>query len=214
MVGKVVTARFAEASILFGLDQLIKGAIRVVTGLLGGIGALIPIPGLQGLVGFVNTVIRLSLTYVDEILLGYNMRIESDNPYDSAQDAIVLYAQNARVMIKNAVWLTIFLWVLTFLVFLLMLAPAAAVIYYFPGATGGWSFVLAIVFAWALRAALLEPFAIAALMSVYFQVIEGQVPDAQWRGKLSSASDKFAELGKRARGYFAPDSAAPMSSAT
>ena len=211
---EIVTARFAEASVLFGIDQLIKGAIRVVTGLLGGIGALIPIPGLQGLVGFINTVIRMSLTYVDEILLGYNMRVESDNPYDTAQDAIVLYAQNARVMIKNAVWLSIFLWVLTFVVFLVMLAPAAAVVYYFPGSAGGWSFVLAIVFAWALRAALLEPFAIAALMSVYFQAIEGQVPDAAWRQRLGSASDKFAELGAKARGYFSPaPKAAPIPAA-
>ena len=211
---KIVTARFAEASVLFGVDQLIKGAIRLITGLLGGISALIPIPGLQGLVGFANTVIRMSLTYVDEILLGYNMRIDSDNPYDSAQDAIVLYAQNARLMIKNAVWLSLFLWVLTFVVFLLMLAPAAAVVYYFLGATGGWSFVLAIVFAWALRAALLEPFAIAALMSVYFQAIEGQIPDAEWRKKLNGASDQFSELGRKARGYFAPGGDAPQSATT
>ena len=77
----VVTLRFAEANILFVVDQLVKGAIRAVTGLLGGVAAFLPIPGLQGLVSFLNTVIRLSLTYVDEIILGYNIRIDSRSPF-------------------------------------------------------------------------------------------------------------------------------------
>src|SRR6478609_6037968 len=61
---QVVTERFAEANILFVVDQLVKGAIRAITGLIGGIAAFLPIPGLQGLVSFINTLIRMSLTYV------------------------------------------------------------------------------------------------------------------------------------------------------
>ena len=197
----IVTERFAEANVLFGVDQIIKGIIRVVTGLIGGVGMILPIPGVQGLLKFVNTVVRMSLAYVDEVILGYNLRINSQNPYQTAQDGVVLYAQNAKAMIRNAVWLSIFLWVLSFGVFIVMLAPAAGVLYYFPGAMGGWSFVLAIVFAWAIKAALLEPFAVAALMSVYFKQIEGQTPDPEWSAKLSNASDKFAELKSRASNF-------------
>ena len=199
---EIVTERFTETSVLFGVDQIIKGLIKVITGLIGGVGMLLPIPGVQGLIGFIKTIVRMSLTYIDEVILGYNMRIDSQNPYQTAQDGIVLYAQNAKVMIKNAVWLSIFLWILSLFVFLFMLAPAAAVLYYFPGSMGGWSFVLALVFAWALKAALLEPFAVAALMSVYFKEIEGQQPNAEWSEKLSSASDKFGELKERASSYF------------
>src|SRR3954453_1016781 len=46
----VVKERFAEANILFVVDQLVKGAIRAITGLIGGIAAFLPIPGLGGLV--------------------------------------------------------------------------------------------------------------------------------------------------------------------
>ena len=42
---QVVTERFAEANMLFVLDQLIKGAIGAITGLIGGIAAFLPIPG-------------------------------------------------------------------------------------------------------------------------------------------------------------------------
>ncbi|MBO6899908.1 MAG: hypothetical protein JJ864_01065 [Rhizobiaceae bacterium] len=198
----VVAERFGEANVLFVVDQLVKGAIRVITGLLGGIARFVPIPGLNGLVGFINTVIRLSLTYVDEVLLGYNIRINSRDPFDTARQGVVLYAQNGAVMVKNAVWLAFFMWALALLVFLLMLAPAAAVLYVMPGQLAGWSFVLAIIFAWAIKAALIEPFAIAALMQVYFRVIEGQVPDPEWDRRLAGASSHFRELKDKAVSSF------------
>ncbi|TIT70331.1 MAG: hypothetical protein E5W63_01670, partial [Mesorhizobium sp.] len=189
---EVVTERFAEANILFVVDQLVKGAIRAITGLLGGIAAFLPIPGLSGLVSFLNTVIRLSLTYVDEIILGYNIRINSSSPFETARQGVVLYAQNGKTMVKNAVW------GVSFVIFLLMLAPAAAILYVMPGQLAGWAFVLAIVFAWAFKAAFIEPFAIACLMQVYFKTIEGQVPDPAWDARLAEASSKFRELKDKA----------------
>lgn len=189
-----VTARFREANVLFAIDQLVKAVIVTIGRLLGGIAAFLPIPGLDGLVRFANTVVRLSLTYVDEIILGLIIRRASTSPFETGRDGLVLYAQNGMLMLKNAVWLAVFLWLLTIVVFLFMLAPAAAVLYYMPGQLAGWSFVLAIVFAWALRAALLEPFAVAALMSVYFRAIEGQQPDPDWERRLDEASSQFRDL--------------------
>jgi hypothetical protein len=190
----VVTARFGEANLLFVLDQLIKGVIRAITGLVGGIAMILPIPGLQGLLGFFNTIVRFSLTYVDEIILGYNIKVGSTNPWETSRQALVLYAQNGKRMVKNAIWLTLMLYVLAFVIFLVMLAPMAALFYIMPGHIAGWSFIAAIVFAWAFKAAVLEPFAIAALMAVYFETIEGQVPNPEWDAKLSEVSAKFREL--------------------
>jgi hypothetical protein len=195
---EIVTARFGEANLLFVLDQLIKGVIRAITGLVGGVAMILPIPGLDGLLRLVNTVVRISLTYVDEIILGYNIRVGSTNPWETSRQALVLYAQNGKRMVKNAIWLTLMLYVLAFLIFLVMLAPMATLFYVMPGDIAGWSFVAAIVFAWAFKAAVLEPFAIAALMAVYFDSIEGQVPNADWDRKLSEASTKFRELKDRA----------------
>ena len=199
---EVVTARFGEANTLFVLDQLIKGAIAAITGLIGGIAAFLPIPGLDALARFANTVIRLSLTYVDEIILGYNIRTNSTNAWESSRHGLVLYAQNGLKMVKNAVWLSVFLWILAIVVFLLALSPAAAILYFFPGNIAGYAFVIALVFAWAFKAAVLEPFAIAALMSVYFKTIEGQVPDPAWDAKLAGASSKFREIKEKAVGAF------------
>ena len=199
---EVVTQRFAEANILFVVDQLVKGAIRAITGLIGGIAAFLPIPGLSGLVSFINTIIRLSLTYVDEIILGYNIRINSNSPFETARQGVVLYAQNGKHMVKNAVWLAVIMWVVSFVIFLLMLAPAAAILWVMPGQLAGWAFVLAIVFAWAFKAAFIEPFAIASLMQVYFEAIEGQVPNPEWDRHLAEASSKFRELRDKAMASF------------
>ena len=198
----VVKERFAEANILFVLDQLVKGAIRAITGLIGGIAAFLPIPGLSGLVAFINTVIRLSLTYVDEIILGYNIRINSSSPFETARQGVVLYAQNGKTMVKNAVWLAVIMWGVSFVIFLLMLAPAAAIMWFIPGQLGGWAFVLAILLAWAFKAAFIEPFAIACLMQVYFKTIAGQVPNAEWDQRLAEASSKFRELRDKALASF------------
>lgn len=199
---EVVTKRFAEANILFVVDQLVKGAIRAITGLIGGIAAFLPIPGLSGLVSFINTVIRLSLTYVDEIILGYNIRTNSNSPFETARQGVVLYAQNGKLMVKNAVWLAVIMWGVSFVIFLLMLAPAAAILWAMPGQLAGWAFVLAIVFAWAFKAAFIEPFAIASLMQVYFATIEGQVPNPEWDRRLAEASSKFRELRDKALSPF------------
>ena len=62
--------------------------------------------------------------------------------------------------------------------------------------TGG--FVFAILFAWAVKVALIEPFAIACLLQAFHKITEGQTPNPEWAAKLETASDKFRTLGERA----------------
>ena len=193
----VVTQRFGQASALFALDQLIKGVVGAVTGLMQGILMFLPIPGLDRIMGLVRAYLKLAVGLVDEVILAHAIRTRSNNPWTSAQEALVLYAQNARPMLINAAWLTLIVYGLSFVVFLLMLAPAAAVVYLLPGAWSAGGFVFAILFAWAVKAALIEPFAIACLLQVFFKVTEGQTPNPEWQAKLAAASDKFKKLGER-----------------
>lgn len=194
----VVQDRFAQANTLFAIDQLINGVLKVITGTLNTIGNLLPIPGLNNLTKMVGGVIKMSLTYVDEIILAHLIRVDADNPWEESRRALVLYAQNYGAMIKNAVWLSIMMWALTIVVFLIALAPAAALIAVFPGDVGFWGVAVAFIFAWSAKAALIEPVAIYALMQVYFKRIEGQEPNPEWEAKLEKASKHFRELKERA----------------
>jgi hypothetical protein len=205
---KVVTERFGQASALFALDQLIKGVIAVVTGLVEGLMSILPIPGLDRVMGVLRAYLRLAVGLVDEVILGHAIRTRSENAWEAAHDGLVLYAQNARPMLVNAAWLTLFTWGLSVMVFLVMLAPAAAVVWLLPGDSTGAMFLFAVVFAWAVKAALIEPFAIACLLQVFFSVTEGQEPLPEWRGRLTRASDRFRSLGERAVGW-RPDAGRP-----
>ena len=203
----VVKQRFPQASVLFAVDQLIKGVVRAISGLVRGILIILPIPGAQQLGGIISAFLRVAVGFVDEVILAYAMRTDSTNAWGSAKEALVLYAQNYKPMLKNAAWLAIIVYGLSFLVFIVMLAPAALLVYLMPGAWAAGGVVFALLFAWSVKAALLEPFAIACMMQVYFKTIEGQQPNPEWEAKLEQMSGKFRKLKVRA---FGNDSDAPL----
>lgn len=206
-----VQQRFGQASVLFGLDQLIKGVVRAISGLVRGMLMILPIPGLQRLAGLLQAFLKVAVGFVDELILAHALHTRSANPWESAKNALVLYGQNHRVMLKNAAWLAAIIYGLSLLVFLVMLAPAALVVYLMPGAWSAGGLVFALLFAWSVKAAVLEPLAITCMMQVYFKTIEGQQPDPEWDARLSQLSAKFRQLKDQAasamRGSGAPDPA-------
>lgn len=195
-----VKDNFAQSSTLFAVDQLVKGVLKVITGTLNTIANIIPIPGLDRLTRIIGKIVSLSLTYVDEIILAYHFRSGRDNIWESSKTGLVLYAQNYVTMAKNAVWLYLFMWVITIILFILLLGPAFAIASIFPG-DGGWYFIVAFLLAWSFKSALLEPVAIYALMQVFFKTIEGQSPSDEWESRLEQASDKFRELRDKASNW-------------
>ena len=196
----VVKERFVQASVLFALDQLVKGVIRTITGLARGILSILPLPGVKQLMTILQVFLRIAVGFVDEVILAHAIRSRSTDAWASARESLVLYSQNWKVMLKNAAWLTVFVYGLSFVVFLVMLAPAAGFVYLLPGAWSAGGFVFALVFAWSIKAAFLEPFAIACMMQVYFRTIEGQQPDPEWDGRLDQMSSHFRKIKARVIG--------------
>lgn len=195
---KTVTERFAQTSVLFGVDQLVKGVLGAITGLVRGITNMLPLPGAGQLVSVVEAFLRIAVGFIDEVILAYAIRTEATNAWDSARTALVLYAQNYKPMLKNAAWLALIVYGLSFVVFLLMLAPAALAVYLVPGAWSAGGLVFALIFAWSVKVALLEPFAITCMMEVYFRTIADQTPDPAWDAKLEQLSGKFRKLKEKA----------------
>jgi hypothetical protein len=209
-----VKERFAETNVLFAVHQVVKGVLGAITGLIQGVASFLPIPGLEQFVGLVKVFLRIAVGMIDQVILAYAFKTKATNPWASAQTAVVLYAQNYKVMLKNAAWLTIITYGVSFLVFLVMLVPAGLVVYLIPGGWSAGGFIFAIVFAWAVKAALIEPFTIACMMQVYFQTIQGQQPDPEWDARISTVSRKFAEMKQKAIAWVGgsrdPGTAAPL----
>lgn len=207
----VVAERFGQANLLFGLDLLIKGVIRAITGLMQGL--LSFIPGSDRAMGPVNAFLKVSVGLVDEVILAHAIHTRSDNPWASAQTALVLYGQNAKTMLKNAAWLTVLRYGLVVVAFVLSLAPAAALSWFFPGGLSALGVLLTIVFAWSIKAAVLEPLILTCLLQVYFKTVEGQQPRPEWQARLESTSGKFRELKEKALATARSQTAAPATPA-
>lgn len=192
-----VKTHFVQSSVLFGVDQLVKGVLAAFFRTINVFTAFLPVPALQQLIRIAEAVVRMSLTYVDEVILAYLIRTRTTNPWETAKDGLILYAQNYKHFLKNAAWLSAFLWALTILIFVFIVGPFAALAALLHGGFA-WTVAFAFIFAWAAKAALLEPVAIAALMQVYFRTIEGQTPNPEWEARLDQASAKFRALGAKA----------------
>ncbi|WP_099913331.1 hypothetical protein [Puniceibacterium antarcticum] len=195
---QMVTERFGSANILFGIDQLVKGVITAVTGLLEGLFSFLPIPGLDRLMAIARAYLKVAVGLLDEVMLAPCFQTRAENPYDASRTALVLYAQNAKPLLYSAAWVTAWGWVLSIIVFVVMLVPAGAVVYLMPGQMSSGAFVFAILFAWATKVALIEPFAIACMMQAYFKVTEGQIRNPEWEAKLDRVSGKFKTLSSKA----------------
>lgn len=194
----MVRERFSEASVLFAIDQLVKGVLRAITGLIRGVFTLLPIPGVRQLVTILHAFLNVAVGFIDEVILAHGMRTRATDPWGSARIALVLYAQNYRPMLKNAAWITLFVYGLTAILFFVMLAPAALISNLYPGGLSGIGIVVAFILAWSVKQALLEPLAVACLLQAYLRKVEGQSPDPQWDARLDQMSQKFRELKAKA----------------
>ena len=106
----------------------------------------------------------------------------------------MLYGQNDRVILKDAVWLAIIVYSFAFVVVLFMLAPAVLHVYLIPGAGAASGAAFEQLFAWSVKAALLAHTEIARLMQVYFKTVQGKKLTLKWEAKLENSSANFRAL--------------------
>lgn len=76
----VVKQRFVQSSVLFALDRLLKSVIRMMTRVVEGVANFLPIPGTQTIVGLIRGMLKLSVGFLDELILAHAIRTRSDNP--------------------------------------------------------------------------------------------------------------------------------------
>ena len=194
----VVKERFVQSSVLFALDRLLKGVIRMMTRVVEGVANFLPIPGTQAIVGLIRGMLKLSVGFLDELILAHAIRTRSDNPWQASAQALVLYGQNGKAMMKNALFATLLMYLASAVLFAIFLVPAGLLVWMLPGQLSAMTFIFALVFAWAAKAALLEPLALVCMMQAYFKVIEGQQPDPVWDQRLTQMSNKFGKIKQQA----------------
>jgi hypothetical protein len=210
---EVVRTRFGQVTALFAIDQLIKGVVRAFNRTLGSLASFVPIPGLSSVVGLVNAVVYAATTYLDETIFSYGIARRDTNPWASAKDGLIYYAQNSKEILKTGVWIVVLDKVLTVVLWAIMLMPAFLVAWVLPAAwvgVGFWfTFGFAALLAGNVRAAFFKPVFLVMIMAKFHVTIENQPINQEWDERLSRVSDKFRKIGEQARDYRAEPALAP-----
>ena len=196
---RIVKARFGEISVLFAVDMVVDGVVNAFNRTLDWVGSLIPVPGLDSVVGFVKAVMRASTTYIDETIFSYNLARGDENVYRSSKDGLIYYAQNAKEILKIGVWVVILEKVLSFITFLVIFVPALVLVSLLP--FSGWgvlvqitAVIAALMFTYDVQQAVLRPLFLTMVMLKYHAVVQNQPINPEWDQRLDNVSDKFKEL--------------------
>ncbi|WP_306118194.1 MULTISPECIES: hypothetical protein [unclassified Roseitalea] len=186
-----VRGRFAHASVLFGIDQMIRGALAGLKKTIMRAGAAVPLVSL--LAGVAHAVADVALGSLDEIILAHTLRTRSADPYRGSADALVLFAQNGGRMVKNAAWLTLFMMLAFVAIMALIVGPFVIAFGALEGPVSTYAIVAAAIAAVFVNVVVLEPLAVCALLQVFVAASDGQSPDPQWEARLS-AMPSFVQL--------------------
>jgi hypothetical protein len=196
---RVVTERFGQVNALFGLNMLVRGILAAFHRTLDWLAEMLPIPGLETLSNLANIVMRAATRYLDKVILSYNLARNEQDPWRGAREGIVYYCQNAKPILKTSVWIVILERVLSIVLWLALLAPAAAITVVLPAsvreAGGIVTVIIAVLLAATLRAAFIKPLFLIMMMVRFHALIENQPINEDWDARLSSISDKFRNLG-------------------
>lgn len=201
---RIVTERFGEVNVLFGLDVLIDGVVAAFNRTLDWVAGLLPIPGLDSVTSVVRSVLSASTTYIDETIFSYNLARGDENAFRSSRDGLVYYAQNAREILKTGIWVVVVDKVFTVVVWLVMLVPAFVLAYLIPGAASLATLFLASLLAANVRSAVLRPLCLTMVMVKYHSLIQGQSIEPGLESTLEAASSKFGELKQKAESWVRP----------
>ena len=199
---RIVTERFAQANVLFGLNALVRGIVESFHRTLDWIADMLPIPGLDSIATLVNIVLKAATRYLDKVIFSYNLARASTDPWTSSREGLVYYAQNARPVLKTALWCVVLERVLTVLLFIVLLIPAGLVTLMLPQAMremgGVMTLLVALLLAGPVRAAFIKPLFLIMIMVRFHTSAEGQAIDPAWDARLAEISAKFRTLGSEA----------------
>jgi hypothetical protein len=195
---RIVIARFGEANVLLGLNLLVRGIVESFHRTLDWVSEMIPIPGLDGIASVINIILKAATRYLDKVIFSYNLARGDEDPWRSSRDGLIYYAQNAKPVLKTALWSIVVERILTFVLWLALLIPAGLITASLPGSLrnlgGVMTILVAVLLAGPLRAAFVKPLFLIVMLVRFHATIEGQAINPQWDERLSALSDKFRNL--------------------
>jgi hypothetical protein len=197
-IGKV-KHRFVTASIFYVIDSLVTGAVKQIQRGVSGVSShLSAIPGIAIIARIINLFVSIVLGYVDEAVLSHVFRQNKEDAFRASTNGIVLYFQNWKSVLKNAVPIVFFLLVWgiggSILFFFGFAALFKSVIPISGDAATYIAVFLAIALMLIIKVAVIDPFILIAIINNYNSATRDQAPAIDIYEKARKFSSKFRKL--------------------
>lgn len=198
----MVKKKFATAAAYLAVDRLVSGAVRQINGGLDIVGNVLgKIPGMDSLVSFAKSFVNIALGNVDECCLAYTFYHEEQSAFKSAADGVVIYFQNWKTILKNALKTALITLVLSAVAWLLLMAVTVAVL----SATGMPGFnlffvavILAMMVVHTVKSSVMDSYTMVCMVCSYMQVAPDTEITFDLYDKLCKLSSKFKSLFQKA----------------
>ncbi len=194
----LVRERFSTAAELLVLDKRIKATLACLFRRDSAIAQRLSALDNTIFSKLLSRIAETPATYIHEIIIGYCLHDSSRSASAAAISGLTLFAQNFRRLFHNAISLLAIKYLVTLVIFFLMLSPVRWVDQIIPVEFGYWTFVFAALLTWPVKSALFDPIVVAAMMHVFASVTSGQRIESDWETVLVDHSPEFAGLKKQA----------------
>jgi hypothetical protein len=198
---RIVTERFGQVTALFGLNALVRGIVQAFHGTLDWIDQIVPIPGMESIASLLTMLLRAASRYLDKVIFSYSLARKDQDSWLSTREGIVYYCQNAKLILATSIKVIILERLLSLVLFIALLAPAAALTVMLPHSVreggGAVSVLIALLFAATLRAAFVKPLFLIMIMVRFHALIEHQPINEDWNSRLAQMSSGFGSLVRR-----------------
>lgn len=194
-----VQERFGEMNAMFVIDELVEGVVKAFTRSVYRFTWFLPGESIDTLVRLINRVIENSVKYIDEAILARSFWRESSNVWVNARDGLVLYGQVWRPILMNAIALLVLSYVPSVVAFVVFAAPIGFLLALISTQLAAWTIVFALLFAFLIKVAIGDAFAMAVIISAYYRETADLKPNPEMAATLDNLSDQFGEITQRAR---------------
>ncbi|WP_254862781.1 hypothetical protein [Halovivax gelatinilyticus] len=189
-----VKERFAEASGLFALDQLVKAVLKQFNNGIFSPGRLLPTTGAIGqLIRMAKRAIAIAVSYIDEAILAYIFISDETNSWRAARDGLVLYAKQWKPVLATTMAIVIAMYLVT-IAALLALTPLASVLGGLAPTYEALGWVIVVALALVFYTGFLKPWVKTVVITTFLIEQRDSTPDSETLDSIANRSDRFSEL--------------------
>lgn len=183
----IIQRQILRISLFFAVDRMVNLVLKAFN---KSVLRRIPVLGGGGNRSFLKTFLDYSVGYVDEAIFSYTLLREGENPWKSAREGLVLYAQNWKIVLGTGLVMSLG----GYLLVAAVAFPVGLVLMSVNLPFAAAAVPLAIGAGFLARFIFMDPLALTATIVNFHLAIEGQQANPEWERKMAGLSGEFSAI--------------------